>query len=124
LNLHVINFTLGVRAMQQQLAPTLQLIEHHEGPVILSGDFNTWSGARERTLAKAFGRLGLEPIAYRTDHRKRIFGRAVDHVWVRGIDAGAGMSHAVETSDHNPVWVDLSVDDAASTGTRGREGSR
>jgi len=45
-NIHSINFSFGVNHMQKQLRQAAIVIEHHDGPVLLSGDFNTWRGRR------------------------------------------------------------------------------
>jgi len=104
-NLHLINFTVGVSDMKAQLNEALRVIEGHQGPVIVSGDFNTWSRRREKTVTDALARLRLTPVGYQTDLRKRVFGRALDHVYVRGIEIVDGTSHAVRSSDHNPISV-------------------
>jgi endonuclease/exonuclease/phosphatase (EEP) superfamily protein YafD len=104
-NLHLINFTVGVSDMEAQLNEALRVIEGHQGPVIVSGDFNTWSRSREKTVAVALARLRLTAVGFQTDLRKRVFGRALDHVYVRGIEIVDGTSHAVRSSDHNPISV-------------------
>ena len=50
-NIHGINFTLGVGDFARQLADIRSVIEAHEGPVIVAGDFNTWNRRRADELA-------------------------------------------------------------------------
>jgi len=107
LNLHLINFTFGLDDMRNQLLQALSFVEQHEGPVIVSGDFNTWRKARRDLVVDALAARGLEPVGYTNDLRKRVFGYALDHTFVRGIKVAEGTSHSVSSSDHNPMSVTL-----------------
>ena len=106
-NMHMVNFALGLRDLRKQLDEVVLVIESHQGPVIVSGDFNTWSQARGRAVGKALGKLDLAPISFSSDRRKRVFGNALDHVYVRGGEVVASTSYGVESSDHNPMSVIL-----------------
>ena len=107
LNLHLINFTLGIGDVEQQLSQALSFVAGHDGPVIVSGDFNTWRKGRRDLVQEALTRQGLVPVAYDTDYRKRVFGYALDHTFVRDIKLAHGTSHAVQSSDHNPTSITL-----------------
>jgi endonuclease/exonuclease/phosphatase (EEP) superfamily protein YafD len=107
INLHMINFTFGLQDIRQQLLQALSLVEQHNGPVIFSGDFNTWRKARRDLVLEALTARNLEPVSYTDDYRKRVFGYALDHTFVRGIRVATGTSHMVESSDHNPMSVTL-----------------
>ncbi len=39
-NIHAVNFSLGVDVYSKQLLPIGDQIAHHSGPVIMAGDFN------------------------------------------------------------------------------------
>jgi endonuclease/exonuclease/phosphatase (EEP) superfamily protein YafD len=114
INLHLINFTLGVSDMKRQLEEALLVIEGHRGPVIVSGDFNTWSRSRVASVATLLQQVGLDPVAYESDLRKRVFGHALDHVFVRGMEVVQSTSHATELSDHNPMSIVLKLLDPAA----------
>ena len=109
INLHLINFTLGVKAFRSQLLQATNIIEQHAGPVIISGDFNTWSRGRSALVNDALTRLGMRAIVFDHDQRTRYFGRPVDHLYMRGIQPVEATSHAVSSSDHNPFTVVLEV---------------
>ena len=109
INLHLINFTIGVEAMRQQLLQALSFVEQHSGPVIVSGDFNTWNENRRELVADTLNSHGLKAVTYDNDHRKRFLGHALDHTYIRDITAARGTSYAVDTSDHNPVSVTLEL---------------
>jgi endonuclease/exonuclease/phosphatase (EEP) superfamily protein YafD len=107
INFHMINFTFGLQDIRQQLLQALSLVEQHTGPVIFSGDFNTWRKARRDLVIETLAARNLEPISYTDDYRKRFFGYALDHTFVRDIRVVAGTSHLVDSSDHNPTSVML-----------------
>jgi endonuclease/exonuclease/phosphatase (EEP) superfamily protein YafD len=107
-NIHSINFSFGVNDMQKQLQQAAVVIEHHDGPVLLSGDFNTWRGRRAEVVEAIVEGLGLAPLQYEVDHRKRWFGHALDHIYVRGLRAVHATSMEIASSDHNPMAVQFS----------------
>lgn len=107
-NIHSINFSFGVKHMHKQLRQAATVIEHHDGPVLLSGDFNTWRRRRAEVVETIVERLGLVPLQYEVDHRKRWFGRALDHIYVRGLRTLHATSMELDSSDHNPMAVHFS----------------
>jgi len=107
-NIHSINFSFGVEHMQKQLRQAATVIEHHDGPVLFSGDFNTWRSRRAEVVETIVERLGLVPLEYEVDHRKRWFGRALDHIYVRGLRTLHATSMELGSSDHNPMTVQFS----------------
>ncbi|MCY4425543.1 MAG: endonuclease/exonuclease/phosphatase family protein [Halieaceae bacterium] len=110
-NLHGVNFSLGGYNLSTQLNDSGSLVEKHRGPVIFAGDFNTWSEARMAKVKAVIKRLKLRPLTYTDDQRSRVFGQALDHIFVRGlrvIEAGAASSGA---SDHGPVHATLALEE-------------
>ena len=108
-NIHSINFSFGVEDMRRQLLKAAAVIEKHDGPVLFSGDFNTWREGRARVVDQIVDRLGLVALNYDTDHRKKVFGWALDHIYVRGLEAVYATSVDLNSSDHNPMAVRLRV---------------
>ncbi|MCJ2377733.1 endonuclease/exonuclease/phosphatase family protein [Vibrio sp. ZSDZ34] len=110
-NLHAINFTVGTKEYQQQLDAFERALVSHSGPILVAGDFNSWSGARQKALQTSLSAYGLQRVEFHPDHRKRfITGLALDHVFYRGmtlIDASTPIS---EASDHNPLLVIFRLD--------------
>ena len=49
-NLHAINFTLGISDLKQQLDDAADIMRHHTGPIIFAGDLNTWSDERQQLV--------------------------------------------------------------------------
>ncbi len=109
INLHAINFSLGLEDFGGQLFALEDLLAAHRGPVILAGDLNTWSSARERLVQTFLSRHDLRAVEFTPDHRTRAFGRALDHLFVRGLEADAAWVVPVDSSDHNPLRARLRV---------------
>jgi len=76
-------------------------------PVILAGDFNTWSEQRHEVLAEVAARLGLVSVLIEPDGRRRTLGRHLDHFYFRGFRLVRASAPKVSSSDHNPILVEL-----------------
>ena len=50
-----------------------------------------------------------EALRFRRDERTRIFGRPVDHIYVRGLEAVSADTYNIESSDHNPMDAVLRI---------------
>ncbi len=108
-NLHAINFTIGISDLQAQLGPLAALLANHDGPAILAGDFNTWSAARQQLVDSTLSVLGLVPLRFEPDLRTRFFGRPLDHIYVRGLVAEHTEVIPVTSSDHNALRARLDL---------------
>lgn len=106
-NLHAINFTLGLGAYRAQLEALEHELAGHRGPVIVGGDFNTWSADRLAAVRETMQRLGLVPVLPLDDTRSRFFGRQVDFIFVRGLEVVHANAPPVTSSDHNPMLATL-----------------
>lgn len=103
INLHAVNFTLGVADLQEQLRPLSTLLASHKGPAILAGDFNTWSVSRQQAVDQMLAGLGLRPVIFQPDLRTTTFGKALDHIYVRGLETEYAEVIPVSSSDHNAL---------------------
>lgn len=108
-NIHAINFEISLVAYRAQIEAVGDALAAHQGPIILAGDFNTWSDARERVLAETASRLGLVEVKLAVDNRATFYGRHLDHIFVRGLDVIGAGAIPVESSDHNPMGATLRV---------------
>ena len=97
----------GVRDLANQFAQVRAVIDAHDGPVVVSGDFNTWRSQRTIVLQEMLSALGLAPLEFDIDHRKRFFGWALDHIYVRGLQSEHATTMSSRASDHNPMSVRL-----------------
>ncbi len=108
-NLHAVNFTPGLQEFSRQMGQIRQVMQAHTGPAILSGDFNTWSRKRMLLVDELVAELGFSGISLREDDRKRFNGHPLDHIFVRGFTAVSAGTTVVESSDHNPLSIELSI---------------
>jgi len=106
-NIHGINFALGISDLRNQFAQARAVIAEHDGPVVFSGDFNTWRSQRAQVLRDMLSELGLTALDFDVDHRKRFFGWALDHIYVRGLYSEYATTLQSDASDHNPMTVRL-----------------
>lgn len=106
-NIHMVNFAFGLSAFRSQLDQLSQALDGYPGPMIVSGDFNTWSDARYQLLLQRMAELGAAPVAFSNDQRTRYFGDPVDHVFVAGLEVEAAATPVVTSSDHNPLSLRL-----------------
>jgi len=110
-NVHAINFALGLDAYTAQFEAIGRVIASHRGPLIVGGDFNTWSEQRTQWLEGFLGQFGLAGISFDPDYRTAIFSRPIDHVYVRGLEVISSRVIQVDTSDHNPLWIRVKLYD-------------
>jgi endonuclease/exonuclease/phosphatase (EEP) superfamily protein YafD len=106
----MINFTLGQKNFRRQLNSATALLNNHQGPVIISGDFNTWRPLRHRIIKEEMMKLGLEPVRFPVDSRTRFLGQAVDHIYIKNLAVTEAMAHESDSSDHNPMTIRLEVE--------------
>jgi endonuclease/exonuclease/phosphatase (EEP) superfamily protein YafD len=108
-NVHAVNFSLGLGTYRNQLSRIEEILSLHDGPIILSGDLNTWRRGRMRTVAEMASALELVPLEFDSDVRKTVLGLPLDHIYIRGLRAKSSDTAAVKTSDHNPMFVTLTL---------------
>lgn len=110
-NVHAINF-VTLATYVEYLKQVYAAIENHQGPMILAGDFNTWSNGRMRNVLGMAKRLGLTQVPL-PDNRKTF---DLDHVFVRGLKVSKVYDlHRIKTSDHVPLLMDLEFQPAKET---------
>lgn len=112
-NLHAVNFSFGLSDYKHQFHQIGRLLQGHEGPVILAGDFNTWHKRRMQVVDSLAESLDLQPVTFDDDTRMRFFGSALDHIYVRQLQLVNAETATVHTSDHNPLVAVLSMPFAA-----------
>jgi endonuclease/exonuclease/phosphatase (EEP) superfamily protein YafD len=56
---------------------------------------------------------GLKAVSFNDDNRALFFGRPLDHIFTRGLALRHSQSLQVSTSDHNPMFVTLSLEPEA-----------
>ena len=111
INVHAVNFSFGTGAFEKQFEQIRQVLEYHDGPVILSGDLNTWREKRVQIVRELAASLELTEVTFKDDHRVQFFGNTLDHIYIRGLRALDTNTKIVKTSDHNPMTAVLGVCD-------------
>lgn len=104
-NIHAVNFSFGIKTYQQQLKQLLQQMDRHEGPIILGGDFNTWSRQRLELLYQLTRNINLLPVNFNLDLRKTFLGRPLDFIFYRDLTLTNASIMQTVASDHNPLFV-------------------
>ncbi|RME72228.1 MAG: endonuclease/exonuclease/phosphatase family protein [Planctomycetota bacterium] len=117
-NVHLLNF-VSTATFARQLEQIGSAIARHRGPVLLAGDFNTWSEAKRDRLARLAQRLGLAPVRFDghgadSDARTRVFGHPLDHAFVRGLRVLAAHVETTGASDHHALRLELACERARS----------
>ncbi len=106
-NIHAVNFSMGLGAFERQFDQVREVLASHHGPIIVSGDFNTWRQKRIEVVGDMARELGLTPLEFADDQRVTVFGNHLDHIFVRGLSLLDATTEMVESSDHNPMSVTL-----------------
>ena len=107
INLHGVNFSMGLGALEAQFNQASYIISQHKGPVIVSGDFNTWRRGRHDLMEQLMAVHELSPVEFDVDYRKQFMGWPLDHILVRGLEATSATTLDLDSSDHNPMLVNL-----------------
>lgn len=106
-NLHLVNFEINPTNYRNQLIKMMNLIEQHQGPIILAGDFNTWNEGRLALINELTQQVGLRAVEFEQDHRMRFFGNPLDHIFIRGFKVKSATTVQTDSSDHNPLIAEL-----------------
>ena len=106
-NVHSVNFSLGVKIYREQIQAIAELVMNHSGPVIFAGDFNTWSRKRRHLLYLFTRRMGLKTVTFPDDQRKAFFSAPLDFIFYRGLHLEKSEVIKTDASDHNPLLVDF-----------------
>jgi len=104
-NVHLINYTLTLPHFRAQLKQLEEILSKHQGPLIVSGDFNTWNDERMAVVDTIAGRLYLKAVTFSENYRTTVFGHNVDNIYYRGLELIEALSVKITTSDHNPLIV-------------------
>ncbi len=100
-NVHAINFTFGTSSYRAQLHQISEQIKTHSGPLLIAGDFNTWSKKRLALLMAFADGLGLYATHFPEDERRSVRGIPLDYIFFRGLEMQYSAVKAAESSDHN-----------------------
>ena len=109
INLHLINFSLTNRTYHRQLQEAYTILQQHRGPLLIAGDFNSWSKSRFAIINNIINKLNAKTLTFNKDLRTTFFGHTVDHIFYRGLTPLKSETEEVSVSDHNPMRVTFKV---------------
>lgn len=113
-NVHALAFQ-SADVCAAELARIVDVLRPHRGPLLVAGDFNTWTRRRCAALDRAMDALGAEPIAFPGAARSTGMGwQPLDHVYQRGLVVRADSARVGDEvrrglSDHNALLVTLTI---------------
>lgn len=111
-NVHGINFTLGTGAYKEQFVTLQKVLQTHDGPMLIVGDFNDWAEKRRMIVAGLVETLSLTVFPFTNeDERTKFFGDPVDHILYRGLEPVEINVVPVTSSDHNPITASFRFKD-------------
>ena len=110
INVHLINFEWGISAYQTQLEQLFSFVENHQGPIIISGDFNAWNERRLNLANNLMQKYGLDAVTLSQDERLKFLGYPLDYIFTRGVKVVSATSEVVTSSDHNPLLVEFELE--------------
>lgn len=106
-NIHAVNFSLGVNVYSRQFSSIGAKIALHRGPLILAGDFNAWNRQRVNALRLFTRSMELQEVEFFIDNRSRVFGFPLDFIFFRDLYVAEASVLVTRASDHNPLRVDF-----------------
>ncbi|HEY9623190.1 MAG TPA: endonuclease/exonuclease/phosphatase family protein [Crinalium sp.] len=113
-NSHLINF-VDLNKFKTQLHELEYVLSKHRGPIIFSGDFNTWNSARAMLLSSVIARLGLTTVSFSASDSRNIkrflLSPPLDHIFYRGLNQtkrNTKVLDHISSSDHKPLITEFS----------------
>ena len=114
-NAHLINF-VGLNKFKAQLQEIELILNEYQGAIIFAGDFNTWNKSRWLLLIQMADRLNLTPVSFTAKDTKKIksflFSLPLDYIFYRGFTQKPDSAKVIDnipSSDHNPLFVELGL---------------
>ncbi len=110
LNVHML-LTISRRTLAQELQQLSTLVSAHQGPLIVAGDFNTWSRARLMLWRRWARHHHLHwPTPENAHFIKAHRNHPLDHLLYRGLRLQGLRALPSACSDHNPLLARFCYD--------------
>lgn len=105
-NLHAINFR-ATKVYNREIDNIFEKIRHHQGAMIVTGDFNSWNRKRINIVMKLAVALHLQKIEMGHGHLiKSFMTYKLDHIFFRGLQLKeSGVIDVEKFSDHNALYA-------------------
>ena len=113
-NSHIINF-VSFEKFKAHLDMVFNVLEHHDGPILLAGDFNTWNVKRLKYFNMLALSFSLEEVEMIRQPRLNHLFKHLDHVYCRGLEVVDTHVHKhIKSSDHYPISLSLRTLDSGN----------
>jgi len=113
-NTHIINF-VAFEKFRAHLDQVFQTMTHHDGPLLLAGDFNTWNKKRLKYFNSLAMSLSLEEVKMVRQPRLNHLFHHLDHIYCRGLAVVDAHVHTdIHSSDHYPISLSFRTLDVAT----------
>ena len=107
INCHIINF-VSFNKFSSHLGQVFQMLEQHNGPILLAGDFNTWNNKRLKYFNEIAKSFALAEVKIKRQPRINHLFQHLDHVYCRGLEVTDAFVHTnIHSSDHYPISLSL-----------------
>lgn len=107
INSHIINF-VSFKKFRAHLEQVFQKLQHHDGPILLAGDFNTWNKKRLKYFHSLALSFSLEEVKMVRQPRLNHLFKHLDHIYCRGLAVIDAHVHTdIHSSDHYPISLSL-----------------
>lgn len=108
-NIHGINFVTAGK-LKHMIDRATEVLKKHSGPIVFAGDFNTWTKTKLRIMNESLRKIGMSPVKFDLDTRKRALGKALDHIWIKNLKViGSKVLSNITTSDHKPLAIEVEL---------------
>lgn len=106
-NSHIINF-VSFEKFRAHIDQVFQTMEHHVGPILLAGDFNTWNKKRLSYFHDRAMSFSLKEVALTRQPRLNHLFKHLDHIYYRDLTVVDAHVHTnIHSSDHYPISLSL-----------------
>jgi len=105
-NLHAINFRTA-KVYNKEVDAILERVRHHQGAMIITGDFNSWNAKRMNMVTQWMDDMKLQSVDMDHDYLIKSFMKnKLDHIFYRGLKLKESYVIDVERfSDHNALYA-------------------
>ena len=124
LNVHLLNFERwSLKKIRHQIEALKEIMANHPGPILITGDFNTWNQRRLELIREVTQDVELKeldqfPTGRRTGDVNSVFWNGllgidkdipIDRVFIRGFTPTDARVLDYQSSDHSPILFSLAV---------------
>jgi len=108
-NVHFLNFVRQTTFLKE-LNTLKSIIAGHSGPIIIAGDFNTWSVFRYQSLIGFAQKSNLNEVVFKEKNIHRFMRKQLSFVFTKNIKVlHASILKSITLSDHYPMLIQIKL---------------